>query len=75
MKLVFEASRVAGKCRVCADIDRKRRRILEEEERIRRWKGEPAVREMSIANSERAIAQLRRKIQDLTKQRKTKLSR
>jgi hypothetical protein len=54
MKLVFQTCRVARKCRLCADIDRKRRRILEEEERITRWKGEPAAWEMSIANSERA---------------------
>jgi hypothetical protein len=64
-----------GKCRLCADIDRKRKRILEEEQRIRRWKGEPAAWEMSVANSELAIAELQKKIQDLTKQRKTKLSR
>ena len=75
MKLVFQTSRVAGKCRLCIDIDRKRKRILEEEERIRRWKGEPVAWGMSIANSERAITQLQKKIQDLTNQQKTKLSR
>jgi septal ring factor EnvC (AmiA/AmiB activator) len=75
MKLVFQTSWVAGKCRLCADIDRKRRRIFDEEERIRRWEGELAAWEMSIANSERTTAQLQKKIQDLTRQRKTKLSR
>ena len=43
MKLVFQTSRVAGKCRLCADIDMKRKRILKKEERIRSWKGEPAA--------------------------------
>jgi hypothetical protein len=42
-KLFFQTSRVAGKCRLCANIDRKRKWILEEEERIWRWKGESAA--------------------------------
>lgn len=75
MKLVFQTTRVAGECRLCADIGRKRRRIMEEEERLKRWKTEPARWGISISNSKRAIAELQDKIQDLTRQRRTKLSR
>jgi hypothetical protein len=75
MKLVFQTSRVGGKCRLCADIDRKRKRILKEEECTRRWKGEPAAWEMSIVKSELAIAELQKKIEEITKQRERKLSR
>ena len=40
MKLIYETSRVTGKCQMCKKYEVTRRKILQARERVQRWENE-----------------------------------
>ncbi len=69
MKLIMQTYPMNQKCKICDKIETKLRRKGAEEDRIRRWRKEPAKFSASIDKSNDMIRVLEKELSDLGRER------
>lgn len=74
LKMIMQLFPKEEKCRICTKINVKRERLIKEEARIARWRGEHRMRSASIEKAVDCIQKLQSEISELEAQRATQRS-
>jgi len=72
MKLIYEASRVAGKCQLCKKYEVIVRKIVQAKERVARWEAE-GINPVSTDKEVASIMQWQRDLRDIEVTKQTKM--